>query len=353
LEVELRSYDLEDKLTEETADWRDGSDVVIDATAADPVRRRLEMIWNRGERTPLAAVMIDRTARRLITAAVGPGYSGAAWHVWRNTKIEVLRGEAASGFAGAFFPSRITDHPFQPEPGCSEPTFIGSAADSAALAAVGLNLVAMDLSLQPRESAISRLFAQPGDSKQPTSLKFEFYPDVVVPVESYEVRISQAALREMKAWVSSNRRVRRRSMETGGLLWGEWDDATRIVWVTDVSGPPPDSYHAETKFICGVKGTQEEHKTRTESTRGAVGYIGMWHTHPISEPLPSTTDVGGMHEILTRGTLPPRKNLLLIVGKDSGRDAIGAHLFRRMKGDEASAVHELRVGRKTLSEQFL
>ncbi len=79
----------------------------------------------------------------------------------------------------------------------------------------------------------------------------------------------------------------------------------------------------------------------------------MWHTHPISEPLPSTVDLGGMHEILTSGALPPRKNLLLIIGKDSGRDALGVHLFRRMKGDELSAVHELRVGRRALPEDFL
>jgi len=342
-------------LSEETADWRDDSDVVIDATASDAVRRRLELVWNRGERTALAALMIDRTAQCLITAVVGPRYSGAVWHTWRNTKIEILRSEASSGFADAFFPSRITDRPFQPEPGCSEPTFIGSSADSSALAAVGLNLIATDLLAQATGSAISRLFAQPSDSKgnSSRSLRFEFHTDFIIRADDYEVRITHAALREMKAWISSNRRVRSRTVETGGLLWGEWDDATRIVWVTDASGPPPDSYHAETRFVCGVKGTGKEHEARNTLTRGAVGYIGMWHTHPISEPLPSTVDLGGMHEILTSGALPPRKNLLLIIGKDSGRDTLGVHLFRRMKGDELSAVHELRVGRRALPEDFL
>lgn len=43
-----------------------------------------------------------------------------------------------------FFPSFSASPPkaFQPEPGCSEPTFVGSAADSALLAGVRPNLVA-------------------------------------------------------------------------------------------------------------------------------------------------------------------------------------------------------------------
>lgn len=351
LEIEPRYCDLERLLSDDSADWRDGSDVVIDATASDAVRRRVEILWKRGNCMPLAAMMIDRTAQQLMTAVVGTKYPGAAWHVWRNTKIELLLIDASSGFADGFFPSRITDRPFQPEPGCSEPTFIGSAADSSALAAIGLNLVATDLSKQPMESAVSHLFAQPTTSSK--SLRFEFDPDFVIRVNDYDVRITQAALHEMKAWISSNRRVRKRTVETGGLLWGEWDDATRIVWVTDASGPPPDSYHAETKFVCGVEGTREEHDRRSKFTRGAVGYVGMWHTHPISEPWPSEIDLAGMHQILTEGRLPPHRNLLFIVGKDSGRDALGVYLFRTKKGDAISAVHELRTGRMALLEHFL
>jgi len=354
LEVEPMTWDLEGVL-EETADWRDGADVVIDATASDMVRRHLEMLWNLGERTYLAAMMVDRTAQRLATAVIFPEHSGAAWDAWRRAKIEVLRSTSASAFANSFFPAEMTQRPFQPEPGCSEPTFVGSAADSSGLAAIALNLIASELASQKNESAVACFFGQPSDSgsRSVSALRFAFEPDFVIRTGDYEVRITQSALREMKAWVSNNRRVRKRTVETGGLLWGEWDDATRILWVTDVSGPPPDSYHAETKFVCGVEGTAEEHNRRNERTRGAVGYIGMWHTHPISEPLPSTIDLGGMHQILTRGALPPRKNLLLIVGKDSGQDSLGAYLFRRKKGDEASAVYELRAGRRALPDQFL
>jgi proteasome lid subunit RPN8/RPN11 len=79
----------------------------------------------------------------------------------------------------------------------------------------------------------------------------------------------------------------------------------------------------------------------------------MWHTHPDAQPLPSEIDIRGMHRILTGGALPPRKNLLLIVGKDSGRDTIGAYLFRRVKGDELNAVHDMKIGRLRLPESIL
>lgn len=157
----------------------------------------------------------------------------------------------------------------------------------------------------------------------------------------------------MKACISENKRLRSNTKETGGLLWGEWDDSTGIVWVSDASGPPPDSEHHEELFLCGVEGTREEHTRRTRQSRLSVGYIGMWHTHPISRPLPSVVDITGMHRILTSGTIPPRKNLLLILGREAGKDTLGAHLFRRIAGDELSAVHELKVGQKQLHGQFL
>jgi integrative and conjugative element protein (TIGR02256 family) len=257
------------------------------------------------------------------------------------------------GFADGFFPAEITERPFQPEPGCSEPTFVGSSADSSALASVGLNLIATQIKDIEAESAISTFFSQPalasGVSCSPSFVKHK--ADFVLLLKDHQIRITQSALKEVKAWASKNRRTRKADVETGGLLWGEWDEATRIIWVTGASGPPPDSKHSAEHFVCGVIGTKEEHETRVRLSRRSVGYIGMWHTHPTSRPLPSETDFAGMHDILTAGELPPRKNLLLIFGKESGHDAVGAFLFRRIKADVY--VHGLLEGRRPLPEKIL
>jgi integrative and conjugative element protein (TIGR02256 family) len=355
IEIEAIHSNVETLLSSLDESWSDGSDLVIDATASDLVRRRLEIRWPSSEqdRVPVASLMLDRSATRLITAVVGAQFSGATWDAFRKAKIEILRDPLMKGFADGFFPAEITERPFQPEPGCSEPTFVGSSADSSALASVGLNLIATQIKDIEAESAISTLFSQPalasGVSCSPSFVKHK--ADFVLLLKDHQIRITQSALKEVKAWASKNRRTRKADVETGGLLWGEWDEATRIIWVTGASGPPPDSKHSAKHFVCGVIGTKEEHETRIRLSRRSVGYIGMWHTHPTSRPLPSETDFAGMHDILTAGELPPRKNLLLIFGKESGHDAVGAFLFRRIKADVY--VHGLLEGRRPLPEKIL
>lgn len=353
LEVEALQSDIETLLAPGQS-WTDGTELVIDATASDLVRRCLEMIWNSTSQVPVASLMWDRTAMRLITALVDPEFSGATWDVLRKTKIALLKDPYLVDYADSFFPADVTEKPFQPEPGCSEPTFIGSAADSAALAAIGLNIIAQQLIDLSSGVAISNVFSQPtgsGNWSSPSSVNV--MADFVLPMGDHEVRISPAAMKQVEGWVNQNRRTRSRSVETGGLLWGEWDDATRIVWVTDASGPPSDSYHSAEHFVCGIAGTREEHEARVRQTRRSVGYIGMWHTHPTSRPLPSVTDFTGMHNILTAGDLPPRKNLLLIFGRCSRFDAVGAFLFRRLKGDTTEAVHNLIEAHKRLPRNIL
>ena len=355
IEIEAIHSNIETLLSSSNVNWSDGADLVIDATASDIVRRRLEIRWPTSDqdRVPVASLMLDRSATRLITAVVGAQYSGGTWDCFRKAKIDILRDPSMKGFADAFFPAEITERPFQPEPGCSEPTFIGSSADSAALSSVGLNLIVGQIAGIAPAEGISAFFCQPlVPSSASCSPHFvEHTADFVLMLKDHQVRISQSALKEIKAWASKNRRTRRADVETGGLLWGEWDEATRIIWVTAASGPPPDSKHSVEHFVCGVVGTKEENETRLKISRRSVGYIGMWHTHPPSRPLPSETDFAGMHDILTAGELPPRRNLLLIFGREASGDAVGAFLFRRIKGDVY--VHGLLDGRKTLPEKIL
>ena len=161
IEVEALQSNVESLLSKSGNSWNDSADIVIDATASDLVRRRLEIVWQSTSRTPIASLMWDRTAARLITAVVEPGFSGGTWDVLRKAKLATLRDAAFIGYADAFFPSEMNERPFQPEPGCSEPTFIGSSADSAALAAIGLNTIAEHLLNVKLGAAISSLFSQP------------------------------------------------------------------------------------------------------------------------------------------------------------------------------------------------
>ncbi len=133
----------------------------------------------------------------------------------------------------------------------------------------------------------------------------------------------------MAAAIRQGRRKRRAECETGGLLFGKRDDALRVIWVDDVIGPPPDSVCSPEKFVCGIKGTQEATKKRKEQSRGSMEFVGMWHTHPQDVPLPSTTDLSGMAQILASGEAPPLRSLLVIVGWEHDGILLGTSVFNR------------------------
>jgi integrative and conjugative element protein (TIGR02256 family) len=343
LQIETHDSDIETELSRPDFDWRAGTDVVIDATASHVVRRRLEMksTMSGEQRAPVACLMIDRDAQRMVSVIVDKEYMGGTWDVLRKAKLETLRDPFLKQFSDAFFPKDNTSMTFQPEPGCSEPTFIGSSADCNGMASVGLNMTAKALSQITPRSATALFWGQPNENKSagaPSLVKFSFPADFCLTAGSQEIRVTPGALKELKGWIAQNKRLRRGNVETGGLAWGEWDDATSIIWVSGFSGPPPDSTHSEESFVRGVAGTKKEHESRIQITRGSVGYIGEWHTHPVSKPFPSVTDLEGIQQTLTVGGLPPRKIVLMIIGKQFGVDTIGAYVFRRSQRGEVFHV---------------
>lgn len=97
----------------------------------------------------------------------------------------------------AFRPNTPVGEHFQPEPGCSEPTFVGSDADLTGHSARMLNAVARALSY-PNEgkSGVGWIFEEQGSV-------YEFYwPPFHTLGEKgkgYSVRVSPEALREMRA----------------------------------------------------------------------------------------------------------------------------------------------------------
>lgn len=108
-------------------------------------------------------------------------------------------------------------------------------------------------------------------------------------------------------------RARGRAVETGGMLLGQTDDATRVVWVDLATGPPPDSVLSADYLQHGTVGVEEvraTHRTVTARTRDFVGY---WHIHPDGPAEPSSTDRHGMNTLVD---LVPgcRRALMLILG---------------------------------------
>lgn len=312
-------------------DWHDGADVVVDATAAVAVASKLEAVRRRegaGEATAIA-MLVGHTAERGICVISPPGYSGATTDVLRRTKLACTSRPALDGFADEFWPDPPRTEHFQPEPGCSDATFRGSGAEVASLTATLLTAAATEIATStPHASA--QLIALPSAAHSGRrQARLEWPADAVLEdgMGRYEVRISQSALRTIRTWINRNNRTGDPLSETGGVLLGQRDLATGVLWVDEASGPPPDSLANRDEFICGIAGIADLNDEKRARTRRSTRFVGMWHTHPGARALPSSRDVSSMSRLVTLEPLP--EQLMLIIGDQGTEPELGAYVFAR------------------------
>lgn len=310
-------------------------DLVIDATASASATHRIEEEL-KAQRLPipLLSMSVSAAAENGSVLVKMPQYSGGPHHIARQAKLEAFAKHADHSLVKAFWPERETVKVFQPEPGCSAPTFIGSAADidhhAAGLLNIGLSRIE---SLAPDMASLDLVAAswlRLNDSKQ-QCLRYTFkdHPRHSEQRHRYSVLRSDVAARDMTSELMRIARTRSNKVETGGLIFGEIDDAHQVIWVDSVSGPPPDSTASETQFLCGTAGTKELNAFKSAASGKSSRFIGIWHTHPISRGGPSQDDLHAMLELLHFQEFPPRQVVMLIVGYAAMRREENYYLYRR------------------------
>lgn len=298
-------------------------DLIIDATANRIVRAHLEAVratdptpW-----PPLATVMIGHQATRGIAAFSPTRATGGGSDILRRTGLAARANTtgAHADILDDFFPAQPRTDLFQPEPGCSDATFTGSAADVTGLAGQLMTGILHALTTPEPQQTMAALTVRsptgPSDPAPPGARWWTWPNDTVLTEEGgYQVRISTAALAEMRAEARRGARVRGLRVETGGMLLGAIDDATRILWIDETTGPPPDSLLSEHHFEHGTTGIREHLAARRTATQATTRFLGMWHTHPHGPARPSPTDLAAMGTLtLPLDDTPPRA-LVLIAG---------------------------------------
>lgn len=335
----------------ECEDWTEEVDVIIDTTASVSVMQKFELVRRTSTipSIPVASLMIGHRAEKGLLVLAREKYSGGPRDLYRRAKIEACNRSYLKHFADEFWPDPSRTKIFQPEPGCSESTFVGSAADVTVLAGAMLNRLAYMLVEGSSTTASAYFLTQPHldvNTGQNAYASFDWDDDQVSqdPHSGYEIRIAASAWSEIRGWIRQNQRTDGPDVETGGLLFGERDDASRIVWVTEAIGPPPDSQKSAKGFVCGIEGTKKINDKKRDRTRRAIQYIGMWHTHPSSSPFPSPTDFCGMKKIISSINNPTPKSLLLIVGNatEPETSTIGTFVFKRSEFKEIKNSIQVR-----------
>lgn len=349
LEIATLSVDLIQRIGE-TNPISD-ADLIIDCTASSTIRMKLEQILCEvQERPPIVSMCINRDASSAMATLSTTRHSGGPMDLIRRLKLETCRRPRLSNLREAFWPTVQVGESFQPEPGCSEPTFVGSDADLAGLSARMLNAVARALSKRNEDkTGAGWIFEEQGSIQE-----FYWPPDYILEEEGrgYSVRVSPEAMREMRAWTKRSARMVGPTVETGGLVFGELNEAAGILWITEVEGPPPDSDAAEDYFKCGTKGMEEAAAEKSQRFRGSVACVGSWHTHPTTKPCPSSVDIEAVAQILAGPDSPQRTFVLLILSGSPDDPILGAHAFRTTSRNqqficfEFSTAATTRIGRE-------
>ena len=302
-------------------------DLVIDCTASLAVRTALEReLRDVDSRPAVAAIAIDSQAATGVATLSTPEHSGGTLDLVRRLKLEACRRSTLSKSLEAFWPRSAPSESFHPEPGCSEPTFIGSNSDLAGLSARMLNSVARAIA----ESDDSLTGAGWLAEELGPVHTFRWPSDHLLRDEGrgYSVRVCPHAEREMRGWARRSVRTAGATIETGGLVFGELNEAAGVLWVTDVEGPPPDSDAADDHFTCGTEGIEDTAKNRHCRFRGSVDCVGSWHTHPRATPHPSHVDIGAVAQLLAGLGSSRRTCLILILSGSPDKPALGAYAFR-------------------------
>lgn len=326
-------------------------DLVIDCTASSVVRMKLEQtLRDLDRRPPITCMGVGHDAAAGIATLATAEHSGGPLDLIRRLKLEACRKPRLFTLRQEFWPAEPRGEHFQPEPGCSEPTFVGSDADLAGLSARMLNAVARALRTPDAEhTGFGWIFEEQGPLHT-----FAWTPDQVLAEKGrgYSVRVSPEALREMRAWARRSARAAGSAVETGGLVFGELNQAAGVLWVTEVEGPPLDSEAADDHFTCGTAGMKEAAEEKKERYRGSVSCVGSWHTHPTSSAHPSSVDFDAVAQLLAAPQSTRRDVVLLILSGSPDDPVLGAHAFRtKLRGRRSSQIEEtaaptIQVGRE-------
>ncbi len=303
-------------------------DVLIDATANASIVKRLDHALASTENRPWRiSLLLGHAGDTGLMTALTPGTNISGVGALTQAKLSCLAQPDLALYADEFWPASPRTELFVPEPGCSSPTFTGANADISAL----VGTLAREAAISIDRAAPGATVVSLGDTgTAPRGHRIDLDEPVVLTdtISSYRVLILPSALSEIQAWIRKAGRVAA-GAETGGLLFGDIDNATHTVTVTAAIGPPPDSEASPGGFICGTAGTVQVAARLDGQSRGTHQPTGMWHTHPDGNPNASPTDLAGMTFLTSQMEQPLPQQLLLIAGGDPLGTTWNTYLFDR------------------------
>ncbi len=293
-------------------------DFIINLSASNPINLYFEQL-SKTKRFPTVAVgLISADAKVLLGTISDKTYIGGQKQLLRNFHIRMLSDRELEEVTKKIWPEPGNENNFQPEPGCSEPTFTGSATDMQFLSSFFINQISEYFGQQNTTSG--RLFGihQPTNGITKTWSFFpECYQQFDISDNDAKVRISSKSLAQLKSHVAKAQKLRGSSCETGGLMYGRVENAIDLIWVDECTDAPSNSEFSASGFHCGTNGVEELSKKISKATNGESCFIGYWHTHPNGPTKPSFTDLLAAFETVSTSGENLRQVLFMIINPDN------------------------------------
>jgi hypothetical protein len=297
-------------------------ELIVDATASRSVSARIESLRRRSrEWPPILTVGVGHTCERAIASVALPEATGAGADIMHNFSLAAMGRADLTDFADDFFPDAGWRRPFQPEPGCSDATFQGSDAEAAALAGQMFTWALQVLQVHSRgwySPPKSLLAARvPGLANAGSGYELlDWQNDLTLDDadHDYQIRFLPSVIDAIRMEALTTAQLEGELVETGGMLLGRIDDACRVIWMSAATSPTADSERAQHYFrhgLAGVGGIIADHDAKS---RGRERFVGMWHTHPSIEPVPSRRDLAAMDTLLVPVRDAPYRGVLAIFG---------------------------------------
>lgn len=307
-------------------------DIIIDATASIRVLRKIDILCNNNSKLPILSYAINHDAKKAMIVYKAASSKTGITDIIRKSKLRLCENNDIEWLSNFIKFDESKFKLFQPEPGCSDPTFIGSEADLYALSGLLVNQGIKALLNEKDKSKVVFLSQELDNKKQIHYEQFSFENNpndkyLEDPINGYRIFLPSSVLDKILSEIKKSDNKFSPPHETGGLLFGEWDDLSKIVYLNEASAAPEDSTSAPMHFECGIKGTKELNDQFKVKYKNSVYFIGLWHSHPYGSSQFSGEDKLSMQLVVTK--LSPPKSLLLIIAYDKEKHSLGCSVFNK------------------------
>lgn len=151
--------------------------------------------------------------------------------------------------------------------------------------------------------------------------------------ESGKLVIAESALVQMERF----RQFRDRDTEAGGVLLGRHLLDSRDLVVDTITTPQKEDRRTRTSFYRSTAHNTLAKKL-WEQSGGHLGHLGLWHTHPESDPSPSTIDLNDWKQSVANDSYEGEHLFFVIVG------TLHTRVWTKMQNTETLELEEIGRG---------